>query len=224
MWCLTITESVTPEEVLTRYGADARNARELTEQQAARLITSSSAAGTVLRVGSCGNWSFGYEAYGVVGIGTGTLSLLSQGTQSVAVLRGGDGMNRFEHWREGGPTEQFEPGFPSTKPPEPHPWWSEVQRRLDEVNGPHSGLAPVMETAFRHVRGVIDRDTLYGPLLTLWLDESSMAPPAFPPSPSGARQLGRALGPARPGGSPPTVGRALNMPIRRPQPSGEEIE
>ncbi|MFD9606318.1 DUF6461 domain-containing protein [Streptomyces sp. NPDC059970] len=193
-------------------------------QQAASLLTSHSSAGSVLRAGTCGNWSFCHEEYGIVGMRAGTLSALSQGTETIGMLRGADGMNRFAHWRHGQCAEQFEPGAPSTKPPGPHPWWTAVQKRLDATGGPHLGLAPVMEAVFRRAHAVIDAESLDGPLLTLWLDENRDAPPAPRPSSSGSCRLGRALGPAVPGVSHPATGRAPNAPAVRRQPSSEGPE
>ncbi|MEU6927385.1 DUF6461 domain-containing protein [Streptomyces sp. NPDC046631] len=63
----------------------------------------------------CGNWSFCYEEYGTVGMRAGTLSTLSQGTETIGELRGADGTNRFAHWRHGHRTEQVEPGASSTE-------------------------------------------------------------------------------------------------------------
>lgn len=224
MWCLTVTERVAPEKVLAHYGADIRGARLLTRQQAANLLASHSSAGSVLRAGTCGNWSFCHEEYGIVGMRAGTLPTLSQDTETIAVLRGADGMNRFAHWRDGQCAEQFEPGAPSTKPPGPHPWWTVVQERLNASSGPYPGLAPVMEAVFRRAHAVIDTESIDGPLLTLWLDENCDVPPAPRPSSSGSRQLGRTLGPAIPGISRPTAGRAPNAPVVRLQPNSEEPE
>ncbi|MEU9576407.1 DUF6461 domain-containing protein [Streptomyces chilikensis] len=215
MWCVTFTHGITPEEVLARYGADTRAARLLTGQQAGHLNDSNLPQGSVLRAGSLGVWSFCFEDHGVMGAMSGPLSALSQGTETFSVLRGGDGMNGFAHWRDGRCTEQFEPGFTYTRPDPPHPWWDAVQERLDASNEEYPGLAPVLEAVAHHTGAVLDTGTLRGPLLTLRLEDSSRTPDPQPrPRPRTSQPPGRLLGRLLPPGtpSPPAVRRAPNSP------------
>ncbi|MEV5935054.1 DUF6461 domain-containing protein [Streptomyces sp. NPDC052079] len=225
MWCVTFTRGITPEDVLARYGADARAAQFLTRQQAGRLNDSSLAEGSVLRVGALGAWSFCFEDYGVMGAMPGPLSALSQGRETFSVLRGGDGTNGFAHWRDGQCTERFEPGFTHTKPKPPHPWWDAVQERLDATGEEYPGLVPLLEAVVHHTGAVLDTGTLSGPLLTLRLEDSSRTPDPPPPHPRSSRPPGRILGrPALPGTPPPpAVGRTPNAPIT-PQTHGAETE
>ncbi|MFJ8188111.1 DUF6461 domain-containing protein [Streptomyces sp. NPDC096105] len=214
MWCVTITYGITPEEVLARYGADARTARLLTRQQAAQLAGDDLPEGSVLRAGRTGDWSFCFEDYGVMGCMSGPLSALSRGTETFSVLRGGDGMNGFAYWRDGQCTERFEPGATGTKPRPPHPWWDAVQGRLDASSEEFPGLVPVLEATARHTRAVLDTGILDGPLLTLRLDDSDLTPAPQTPQqaprpPKGVRGV-----PARPGPPPPpTMRQAVNVPV-----------
>jgi hypothetical protein len=212
MWCVTFTRGVTPQDVLARYGADARTAELLTREQAAPLHDGSLPGGSVLRVGSLGDWSFCFEGYGVMGVMPGPLSALSQATETISVLRGGDGMNRFAHWRGGQCNEQFEPGFTHTEPDPPHPWWDAVQERLDASGEQYPGLVPILEAVEHYTGAVLDTDTLEGPLLTLRLDDNSRTPDPPPQllHPGALRPPGPMLGrPAlRVTPSSPDMGRA----------------
>ncbi|MFI6012661.1 DUF6461 domain-containing protein [Streptomyces sp. NPDC051243] len=128
-WCVTFTRGITPDEVLTRYGAAPRHARVMPMREADRLGADSYRAGTtksVLRVGAVGDWSFYYERWGVLGTMPGPLSALSHDTEMFTVTVGGDRMNT-EHWHEGRCTEVFEPSRPDTRRLSPHPWWDAVQ-------------------------------------------------------------------------------------------------
>ncbi|GAB3003283.1 hypothetical protein GCM10023080_081280 [Streptomyces pseudoechinosporeus] len=218
MWCVTFTHGIAPEDVLTRYGADTSSAQFLTRQQAARLDDSSLPEGSVLRAGSLDDWSFCFEDFGVMGAMPGPLSALSQGTESLSVLRGGDGMNRFAHWRDGQCTEQFEPGFTHTKPDPPHLWWDTVQERLDASGEDYPGPVPVLEAVAHRTGAVLDTATLDGSLLTLRLEDGSRTPdPPLRPHPAAPRPPGRRLGRLAPPGTspPPATRRALNLPTTR---------
>jgi hypothetical protein len=231
-WCLTLTRGIAPEEVLARYGADADTARLITRQQAAQLMngTASSSGlpeGSLLRAGAWGGgWAFCYEDHGVMGAMPGPLSALSRGTETLGVLKGGDGMNRFSHWRDGHCTERFEPGFPRTRPNPPHPWWDAVQEQLERSSKPYPGLGPVLQAMAHHTGGALDTATFDGPLLTLLLEESRRTPdPPHRPLSGNPRPPGPALGPAVVRGTPlPTpMGRALNLPTTC-RPTGTEAE
>ncbi|MGS2589613.1 DUF6461 domain-containing protein [Streptomyces hebeiensis] len=203
MWCVTFTQGITPEDVLARYGADPRDAQLLTRQQAGPLydFEADGPTGSVLRAGMLGDWSFCFEDIGIMGAMDGPLAALSRGTETFSVLRGGDGMNIFAHWRDGRRTEWFEPGFRSTRPRPPHPWWDAVQERYDARSEEYPGLTPVMEAIGRHIGDVLETGTLGGPLLTLLLEDGSRTPdppqpppPARNPSAEARRSLGRPLG------------------------------
>ncbi|MFJ5842290.1 DUF6461 domain-containing protein [Streptomyces shenzhenensis] len=132
---------ITPEEVLARYGADAHTARPLTRQQAAQLADGGLSEGSVLRAGQLGDWSFCFEDYGVMVRMPGPLSALSCGTETLSVLRGGDGMSGFAYWQDGRCAERFEPGAAHTRPHPLHPRWDAVQARLDASGEEYPGLA-----------------------------------------------------------------------------------
>lgn len=200
MWCVTFTRDITPHGVLARYGADSRTGRFLTRLQAAQLGGTES---SVLRAGARGDWSFCFEECGVMGAMPGPLSTLSQGTETFSILRGGDGMNGFAHWRDGRCAERFEPGYTYTRPPAPHPWWDAVQEQFDAAGTEYPGLVPVLKAVAHHTRATLDIGTINGPLLTLVLDDSSRTPDP-PPQPHSVpvQPPGRLLGPALPGPPP----------------------
>ncbi|MFD3730220.1 DUF6461 domain-containing protein [Streptomyces sp. NPDC058632] len=217
MWCVTITHGISPEEVLARYGADARTARPLTRQQATRLAGGDLLPeGSVLQAGQLGDWSFCFEEYGVMGRMPGPLSALSRDTETFSVLRGGDGMDGFAHWRDGECAERFEPGAAGTKPRPPPPWWDAVQERLDASGEEYPGLVPVLEATAHHTGAVLDTDTRDGPLLTLRLEDSDRTPDPRTPqqTPRVPEDVRGVL--ARPGSPPPpTMRQAVNVPSTR---------
>ncbi len=146
----------------------------------------------------------------------GPLSALSRGTETLSVLRGGDGMNGFTYWREGQCAERFEPGAAGTKPRPPHPWWDAVQERLDASGEEYPGLVPVLEATAHHSGAVLDTDTLDGPLLTLRLVDSDRTPDPqtrlqAPRPPEGVRGVPVRPGPPR----PPAIGQAVNVSSTR---------
>ncbi|MFJ5221158.1 DUF6461 domain-containing protein [Streptomyces sp. NPDC088354] len=209
---MTFTRGITPHDVLARYGADSRTARLLTSQQAAQL---NETEGSVLRAGALNDWSFCFEDYGVMGRMPGPLSALSQGTETFSILRGGDGMNGFAHWRNGQCTERFTPGYAHTRPPTPHPWWDAVQQQLDAADAEYPGLIPVLEAVALHTDAVLDTNILNGPLLTLLLDDNSRTPdpPPQPPLEQPLQPPGRLLGFVLPRPtSAPSVQHAPNHP------------
>ncbi|MFE7410480.1 DUF6461 domain-containing protein [Streptomyces laurentii] len=199
MWCVTFTYGIGPEDVLARYGADPRDARLLAERDAGPLYGSHHPDGSVLRAGALGGWSFCFEDCGIMGVLPGPLTALSWRTETLALHRSAKGMSRFAHWRDGFPSEGFEPGFPGTRGEPPHPWWDAVQARRDATGEEFPGLVPVLEAIADHTGAVLDADTLAGPLLTLRLADTLCTPDPVPyplPRPrSSRRPLGRYLGP-----------------------------
>ncbi|MER7794545.1 DUF6461 domain-containing protein [Streptomyces sp. NPDC097640] len=218
MWCVTFTRGIAPEEVLTRFGADIRDARLLDGQQAAALMFGTydqEPRGSVIRVGALGEWSFSTEEYGLMGRMPGPLSALSEGRETFSILKGGDGMNIFEHWRDGRRTEWFEPGYSYTRPVAPHPWWDAAQAGIEAAGSEYTRLEIVMRVVADHTGVVLDDDTLNGPLLGLLLEDRRRTPDPPPPSrprPAGrpGLGLGRLLGTIVPGD--PSAPRADRIP------------
>ncbi|MFE9460021.1 DUF6461 domain-containing protein [Streptomyces californicus] len=210
MFCVTMARGITPEDVLSRYGADAGTARLLTSSQAGELGGRLLPTESLLTAGALNGWSFCSEEYGIMGSTPGPLAALSRGTEAFSLLRGADGMNVFAHWRDGRRTEQFEPGYPSTEPRAPHPWWDAVQERLDASGKEYPGLAPVLEAVARRAGADLDSAALRRPRLTVRLDESARTPdpPTPVPSTRAPRPTGRRLGRLLPGAPPPEAVRS----------------
>ncbi|MFV2104759.1 DUF6461 domain-containing protein [Micromonospora sp. LOL_024] len=108
MWCVTFTRAITAPDALARYGADPQVARLLDRDQANSLYAATTQEGSVLRAGSLGMWSFCFEEHGITGAMSGTCTALSEGTETLSLLHGADGMNSFAHWRDGRRVERFE--------------------------------------------------------------------------------------------------------------------
>ncbi|WP_432941573.1 DUF6461 domain-containing protein [Marinactinospora thermotolerans] len=174
MWCVTFTRGVTPAEVLRGYGADPGTAQMLSFEEAQGLYPPGD--GSVLRAGALDGWAFCYEDIGVMGAMPGPLSVLSWGTETLSVLRGGDGMNGFSWWYDGQQVESFEPGFVHTRPRSPSTFWDAVQARIDAAGDHHVGLRPTLEVVAGYIGAVLDTATLRGRLLTVRLDEADRAP------------------------------------------------
>jgi len=111
--CVTFTRGLSPEEVFSRYGADPSKARMLDADQASALPTGYFANGAVslLRAGQLGDWTFCVEEDGAVGSWPEPLAALSRGTETYSMLTT-EGLDVYQHWRDGECVENFEPGTP----------------------------------------------------------------------------------------------------------------
>ncbi|MFE2044347.1 DUF6461 domain-containing protein [Streptomyces sp. NPDC059477] len=110
-WNVTFTRGITPDDVLSRYGAVPRDARVMPLREALRLGHDSYGAGTpksVLRVGMVGDWSFCYEEWGVLGCAPRVLSALSRDGETFAVHTDANALDAFAHWRDGRCAESVE--------------------------------------------------------------------------------------------------------------------
>ncbi|MFH8886733.1 DUF6461 domain-containing protein [Streptomyces californicus] len=200
-WCITLTEHLTPDAVLRRYGADPGTARMLARDEASDLYDRALRGGTVVRVGTAGTWAFGYEDIGQAGSRPGPLAVLSRGTQTLSLLRGGDGTNRLAHWRDGQCREAFELGTASRKPQGNHYFWDLVHA-ASQTTPWATGLLLALRAITHHSGVVLSKETIQGPLLTAHLADEDRAPDPAPrhrPVPNiNTSALGRALGTVRP--------------------------
>ncbi|MGW1278904.1 DUF6461 domain-containing protein [Streptomyces tsukubensis] len=212
LWCLTFTRNLEPAEVLRRYGADPSNAQTLAHTETSHLYDLAlHEGGTVLRVGALHGWTFGYEDVGGTGSHPGTLQTLSQGTETICLLRGGDGTNRLTHCINGQTRETFEPSaaLTSQRPPQPHPFWNLIHTYGQQaLHQPPILLA--LHAVTHHTHTILDRATLSGPLLSIHLANTDQPPRSAPPAP-----------PCPPTKAMPPIGRALGSahPLPRPEPS-----
>ncbi|MEU8328615.1 DUF6461 domain-containing protein [Micromonospora sp. NPDC048839] len=206
---MTFTKGRSPEDVLVRYGADPQAARSL-DHHASSQYGESLQEGAVLRAGILATWSFCLEEESVAGAMPATCSALSEGTETLSILRGGDGMNIFAHWRDKRCVEQFEPGMPNTKPQPPHPWWDLMHGQLATPPPQRSRLIPALEAVAVYIGAPLDSHSVDGPLLTARLSAQRTHSPSHPYT-TDRRPPGRLL--RRPGpnpSAPAQEGRALN--------------
>lgn len=204
--CLTFTKRLASYEVLHRYGADPGTARVLTPGETSGLRELALRGGTVLRAGTVGGWSFCYEDVGGAGSRPGPLGALSNGTETLSLLRGGDGMNRMAYWRDGQCLEDFEPGAADRLPRGERHFWDLVHSAGQTA--PHRpGLLLALRAITCHTGVSLGTDTVEGPLLTAYLADEDRTPdpaprhrPAAPGN--GTSGLGRLLGAVQP--SPPS--------------------
>ncbi|MFE9857724.1 DUF6461 domain-containing protein [Streptomyces sp. NPDC005780] len=175
--CVTFTRGLSPEEVFVRYGADPEQARLLDWDAASDLTPGESGDGTVslLRAGRIGEWAFCVEEDGDVGFGA--LSELSRGTETYSVATT-EGIDVFQHWRDGECLEYFEPGMEHSRSEPPGPWWDRAEEALAAHEGEGAGMAPVVALVLDHLGIALGDATLAGPWpsLTLAEDEAPAAP------------------------------------------------
>jgi Family of unknown function (DUF6461) len=199
---VTFSLGLTPEDVLTRYGADKGWAQQLSRDEAwARYRKEFSSAH--LRVGTLGRWGFCFEEAGVEGIHPRTLSRLSAETETLAFFTS-TGTSSFIYLKDGEGVEAFEPGLPDTVlGNEPRKFWNETQKILERASqtAPMSPTHAVLQAITKHVRGPLDRATLEGPLLTVFLSRSNRSPANayFDDSPAATTPLPTNPVPAYPG-------------------------
>ncbi|MFH9135256.1 DUF6461 domain-containing protein [Streptomyces sp. NPDC017524] len=177
--CATFTRGLGPEEVFARYGADPGRARLLDWDAASDLPSGGSAHGTVslLRAGRIGEWAFCVEEDGDIGCREESLAELSRGTETYSVATT-EGIDVFQHWRNGECVEYFEPGTEHSRSEPFGPWWDRVDEVLAAHEGEGSGVAPVVALVLAHLGITLDDAILAGPWpsLTLAEDETPAAP------------------------------------------------
>ncbi|MEV4756977.1 DUF6461 domain-containing protein [Micromonospora sp. NPDC049559] len=160
-FCLTFISGRDPAQVITTLGGDPDRLTLYTELEAYQQ----GRPNTIIRCGTVGTWTFCYEDSAGATATPATAARLSEGTELLQVIKGGDGTNVIVHARNGRRVEWTEPlrSFqPSGKGP--HPLHSAVQaqmRREPEV----LGLVAALHLIADYVGGHITEADLEGPLL-----------------------------------------------------------
>lgn len=196
-FCFTFTRDKSPEQVLTDYGVEIRDARPLAMDTAGAYFPASEGK-SLLRAGHSGQWSFCYEELEPVGFHAPILSRLSAGSEAICVFHGADGMTVVEGWRDEERIEVFEPGVTqSLRGSGPFDLFPRVQAALETAYPGTSRRTTVLMAIGEHTGVVLDRHALERPLLTATLDSASLQRnTASGPPPSTADRS--ALGPALP--------------------------
>ncbi|MFJ8249333.1 DUF6461 domain-containing protein [Streptomyces sp. NPDC094466] len=181
--CATFTRGLGPEEVFARYGADPERARLLDWDAASDLPSGASDHGAVslLRAGRIGAWAFCVEEEGSIGCREESLAELSRGTETYSVATT-EGIDVFQHWRDGECVEYFEPGMEHSRSEPPGPWWDRVGEALAAHEGDGPGVAPVVALVLDHLGITLTDATLAGPWPSLALAEDDI--PGAPPGPA----------------------------------------
>lgn len=190
--CVTFTRGLSPDAVFTRYGAAPHRARLLDGEAASDLVPGDP-DGTVslLRAGRIGDWAFCVEEDGGIGSWQEPLAALSRGTETYSVLTT-DGIDVFQHWRDGECVENFEPGMAHTRPERPGPWWDRAEAALAAHKGEDAGMAPIVAAVLDHLGITLDDAALAGPWPSLTLAEDDVAT-----APLGDTYAGEGLVPPR---------------------------
>jgi len=164
---VTFSLGLSPEEVLQAYGADATQARSLSRLDAWNAYPPS-VGRSQLRAGTIGRWGFCFEEAGTEGIKPATLTRLSADTETISFYTAA-GTSRFIYLKDGQGVEAFEPGRPETLHGNlPRRFWDNTIKILERAGHP-SSMPPqhaVLQAIVKHVRGLLDRSVLEGPLLT----------------------------------------------------------
>ncbi|WP_159043365.1 DUF6461 domain-containing protein [Streptomyces sp. NBRC 110028] len=199
-FCVTFTHGKTPHEVLACYGADPGRAALHTLYESADKYEETS-EGTLLRTGPLGRWTFCYEDGVPEGIKTQVLHRLSQGTDTLALFKGGDGLVTFTHFHDGNRAAQFEPGRPHTiDGDDPQHFWQAIQiaRQPADNNGrPVLSIHAALHAIGQHIGADFDTSTLNGSMLTALLPDTDRVPrditTSQPSNGPSRRSLGRAI-------------------------------
>jgi hypothetical protein len=172
----TVTFSLgrTPEDVLARYGADPSQAEHLT-RDGAWIMYPPNNGGAQLRAGMLGRWAFCFEEAGFEGFKARTLSGLSADTETISFFHSA-GKSSFIYLRDSEGIEAFEPGLPETlRGEQPCKFWTATQKILDGAN-PVPPAHAVLQAITKHIREPLERRTLEGPLLSVFLPDADRAP------------------------------------------------
>ncbi|MFD8726326.1 DUF6461 domain-containing protein [Streptomyces sp. NPDC059629] len=207
--CLTLTQGVTPETLLQRYGADTSAARQLAFPQAYSVLQPGPDT-SVLRAGSLPGWAFCLETLGVQGAMPAVLAALSRDAQTISVTLDYNALHVLHHWVGGRPRESFVPGqVSSLRAAGPHPFWDMTERHRSRQPD-HPAVISALEAVGDVIGGHLPPDIAEKPLLTTLLSWTlpplpSPVPPLPPVHPFEPRPVG-----------PPLVG--LQVPEDSPQP------
>lgn len=201
---LTFTCGLAAEELLERYGADPETAQLLPYEEAQAAMNPPPDV-AILRVGRVGEWAFGIEDIGLRGAAPATLIQLSMETETVSIRRSGNAMTVLQHWVDGRPQEQFEPGEAATlRAAGSHPLWDAAERYRAEDPDMQAMIA-VMYAVEDHIGSRLDQETGDGPLVSVLLPQTLPARPSpvpslprvFPQPGRRSKGLGPPLGPLR---------------------------
>jgi hypothetical protein len=174
---VTFSLGLTPEEVLRHYGADTTGAEHLSRHDAWSKYPPA-VGRSQLRAGTIGRWGFCFEEAGVEGIKPTTLSRLSAETETISFFAG-PGASRFILLKDGQGVEAFEPGLPeSVHGNVPRRFWDNTTKILERAGqtGPTPPVHAVLQVIAKHVRGLLDRSILEGPLLTGFVTAADAGP------------------------------------------------
>jgi Family of unknown function (DUF6461) len=180
---LTFSHGLAAAGLLGRYGANPSAARHLPGIDI-RAVLQPDIDHAILRAGLLGEWAFGIEDTGTQGAAPATLARLSRGTETISVYRGGNALEDFQHWADGQPQEQFEPGMASTlRAAGQHPFWDAAEHYRATRPG-ISGILAAMGAVENHIGAHLAQETDDGPLPSVLLTQDRPPLPSpVPPLP-----------------------------------------
>ncbi|WP_411120304.1 DUF6461 domain-containing protein [Streptomyces sp. 058-1L] len=192
--CINFTRRVTPEYILSSFGASAASLEELTLERAPEALGLPSDH-SLVRAGTFGDWGFCIETFGTIAVRRDVLEGLSSESHSITASCGANALHVIANWQNGEEVETFQPGHrPSLSAKSLHPLWDETEM----VSSRYPGVSAIVAafSAITEKTGVrIPFGLAAGPLLSgiaPMRDFSSCAPPVQKWE-SGARTLGKQL-------------------------------
>ncbi|TDC24479.1 hypothetical protein E1265_09570 [Streptomyces sp. 8K308] len=114
-YCLTFARGLTPEELLSRLGADLSISAHMTLTEAAEKQTGLPWSQSVVRVGAHRDWAYSIEDAGSHGARPAILENVSEGTQALALLKTADITHRFTFAEFGHVVCSFDPTTPNIR-------------------------------------------------------------------------------------------------------------
>ncbi|MFF8036410.1 DUF6461 domain-containing protein [Streptomyces sp. NPDC016626] len=164
-FCLLLARPKSREVLLKAYGADPQRAAEMTLAEA-HMQALNQGAGTFLRVGTLGDWSFCYENRDLLGITDHVRTAASREGEAIILFKGGDGTNTMERMQNGQRVELFEPHRPADVQGEgPFTLSALVNDQLAADPG-ILGMSAATQVLTEHYGVEISRESLEGILLT----------------------------------------------------------
>ena len=156
-FCLTLVHERTPQAVAEALGADTLSVMTLAEAEHQFPISN---PGTLLRLGTSGNWTFCFEDRAPIANREPAIARLSAGTRLLQVTKSGDGMVIMRDVVDGQKMETFEPAAAVAS------GGATLRARVDSVPATYPRIVAALATAGDETGIELDRAVLDGPLAT----------------------------------------------------------
>lgn len=166
-FCIVLARSKTPEELLQDYGAPPQKIGDMMKLEEAEEAFPYDKVDHLIRVGGLQGWSFAYEDRIPLGMTKEVREHVSRNTETLEILKGGDGTNFFQRMKNGRRLEAFEPRNPIDVSGDGPFLISEILREMFQPDtGGRQAITALTNVIFENYGITVDREVLQGPLLT----------------------------------------------------------